>query len=160
MEMTGKLLCPAIVHRCCSLTNDNLSQYSFYSELVAGKGWVWICIGTKGPSGNKCIETTAPSVMNFCTIRYLPNDYNVCKWNSLTRNECFPVCFTPPQPKRMTKGGLRMEVWTEARAYFVCCVKWLVWMQHVIESWPLWSSCSSIVGVFHNSGFPLGTMGM
>lgn len=50
--------------------------------------------------------------MSFYIIRYLLNDFQSMQMKFINQ-KCFPMCLTPPQPKRMTKGGLGMKVWTE-----------------------------------------------
>lgn len=61
--MTGNLLCIALIHRFCSLSNVLLLNTTFiksccWEEMI-------ICIEPKELSGNKWLETTIPSILIF-----------------------------------------------------------------------------------------------
>lgn len=99
---------------------------------------VWICIGTKEPPRSTWMETATPSILSFYIIRYFLNDFNTCKWNSLPGNEYFPMCLTPPQPKRMTKGDGGVLWWKERSVDW----RWASKPEPTLSvEWGGWSAC-------------------
>lgn len=108
MKRTGKLL-----HRCCSLTNDIFLNTSFIQSWLLERGGYEFAQGPKDLQETKALRPQLLLLRVSILLDICWMIFSVCKWSPSTGNESFPMCLTPPQPKRMTKGGLRMKVWTE-----------------------------------------------